>query len=491
MRTIRRISRNLNKGKWQALQEIARRYAAEKQAHLPYFTDVRFVACPSDRTRRDELVKSGYRNQSGLQARQWKLALKEAYETVLKQWAALAADLKPRIAAHKQWSEAQQHYAYWLLTSPQRLAQLVCGKAPLPAHFAISLPERRTVQNYLRRVIRRRRGSRPCVRKARSFALDADMYDLFEQEGVQYIRVMSLIPRQRIVIPLAGRTPVSGNIRLVLDSDRQRVEIHYTAPLNASPETDEPEADEAVCALDAGLSEVFIDELGHRYGEGFGEFIGQASEGLTDKGRKRNKLHQLAKKAQARGDQAKAKRIRQFNLGQKKLRRQARKRKVEMERQFNTALNQVVEKRQPRVVVTEKLDFRGKAKSKKISRRVSLWARRVLKERVQFKASAEGFRREQVNPAYSSQTCPLCGFVHPDNRCGDTFQCLRCGHRDHSDRVAATNHKARRNDPDITLFTPKGRVKDILLARYHARLESLSARGDCFGADSRHSTLPP
>ncbi|MCQ3978980.1 MAG: hypothetical protein DPW09_36620, partial [Anaerolineae bacterium] len=43
-------------------------------------------------------------------------------------------------------------------------------------------------------------------------------------------------------------------------------------------------------------------------------------------------------------------------------------------------------------------------------------------------------------------------------------------HTGDSDQVAASNHKARVNDPDIRLFTPKARVKEILLARYHARL---------------------
>jgi hypothetical protein len=34
-----------------------------------------------------------------------------------------------------------------------------------------------------------------------------------------------------MVIPLTGFTPICGNIRLVLDEERQRVEIHYTASL--------------------------------------------------------------------------------------------------------------------------------------------------------------------------------------------------------------------------------------------------------------------
>jgi len=143
-----------------------------------------------------------------------------------------------------------------------------------------------------------------------------------------------------------------------------------------------------------------------------------------------------------------------------------------MSRHINTAMNQVLALRQPAIIMTEKLDIRGKSKSKKLSRRVSSWTRRILNERVDFKASAGGSRREQVNPAYSSQTCPACGFVHKDNRQGETFQCTHCGHADHADRVAAQNLKARHKDPQITLYTPKERVKSILLVRFNARLES-------------------
>jgi putative transposase len=496
MRTIRRRSQKLNKGKWQALKQIARRYAQEKQAHLPYFIPTRFALCPSERPRRDALTKERYANPNGLQGRMWKMALKDAYETVLKNWAALAAEIKPRIFQHDGWSETQQHYAYWLLKSPQRLAQLVVGRAPLPGHFNIDVKERKTVQNYLRRVIRRHRGSHPRVRKARSFALDTDMYGVFEKNGTQYIEVMSLIPRQRIVIPLTGHTPIRGHIRMILDDEQQRIEVHYAAAVAGAIEAEAAEGTETipsnlteVCSLDAGLTEVFTDEAGQRYGQGFGPFLKQTSEAITDQGRKRNKLHQIAKKARAKGDHAKADRIRKFNLGRKKLRRQARKRKAEMNRQINTAFNQVLKQRHPAVIVTEKLDFRGKAKSKNLSRRINVWARRVLKERVEFKASAARCRRKQVNPAYSSQTCPVstCGYVHRDNRRGDTFQCQRCGHTDDADKVAAANLKARQNDPDIRLCTPKARVKEILLARFYARLENSAAGGlsDCFGPDSR------
>jgi hypothetical protein len=38
----------------------------------------------------------------------------EAFESEVKYWAAIAADIHPRIGS-RQWTDEQKHYAYWLL----------------------------------------------------------------------------------------------------------------------------------------------------------------------------------------------------------------------------------------------------------------------------------------------------------------------------------------------------------------------------------------
>ena len=491
MRTIRRVSLPLNTAKWQALCDLACRYRDEKNEHLrAYQVDAAFAASTSERTRRDELVAAHYASPHGLQARMWKLAQKDGYETVEKQWAALREELSPLIQRQENWSEAAKHYANWLIYTPQRMAELVGERAPQPK-FAVTASAQHTVRTYLRRVIRRKRGNRPVAKAARSLAFDADMYGLFEENGRQYITLMSLGKGQRLILPLTGNTPLTGTIRVVLDFERQRAEVHYTAKIKPhTPLTGKP------CGLDAGVSEVFTDELGNRYGEAMGPTLAHASDWLCDKGRKRNKLYQLAEKADRNGNHAKANQIRTFNLGTQTQRARIRRQRAEIERLTNTALNQVITMRQPSTAVTEKLDVRGRTKSKNISRRVSLWARTTLKDRVEFKASAEGFCRKQVNPAYSSQMCPACGFVHRDNRQGDRFKCLYCGHTDDADRVAAHNLVTRASDPDISLFTPVARVKEILLARFtasagKARLERggsiAQAKPTVLGRDSRRS----
>lgn len=69
---------------------------------------------------------------------------------------------------------------------------------------------------------------------------------------------------------------------------------------------------------------------------------------------------------------------------------------------------------------------------------------------------------------------------------------MKCAYKASLDCVAAMNLKARLTDPDITLWTPKERVKAILLERFAAQkrptvLEIVEPQGKtraCYGQDS-------
>lgn len=65
-----------------------------------------------------------------------------------------------------------------------------------------------------------------------------------------------------------------------------------------------------------------------------------------------------------------------------------------------------------------------------------------LVRRLEHKAAG---RVEKVNPAYTSQTCSVCGHCVPDNRESQAvFRCVACGHRANADVNAALNIAAGR-----------------------------------------------
>src|SRR5215831_10066919 len=314
----------------------------------------------------------------------------------------------------------QKHYAYWLLNDEHRFSRLIVDRAPINEKISLSVRERKQVQNYLRRRARRIMKARPRVKIARSFALDSTLYAVVRTLGGQGLVVSSLEKGKRIFIPLQGEGDISGNIRIVLVPESRKVEAHVSSQVKVRVN-----ASEKVIAADAGLTEVFVDDEGNHYGKELGDTLKKASSRLNEKGKKRNKLQALAKNYDRQGKRAKARNIRRRNLGHKKSRELKRRAKITITNQINRAINELIKKREPKVIVTEKLDFRGKGPSKEISRRVSYWSRSTLKERFEFKASAAGCRREQVNPAYTSQTCPECGYLDKANRKGDEFQCQK------------------------------------------------------------------
>jgi hypothetical protein len=221
------------------------------------------------------------------------------------------------------------------------------------------------------------------------------------------------------------RGTVSGNIRVVLHQDRGTASVHvpYDVRLPAEP------ASGPAIGVDAGVSEVLATSTGEKLGTGYGTLLERLSEETAKTGQARNKLVQLAKKAEERGDAAKASCIRRNHLGHKKLRVKRERGEAAVKTAVGQVVRQALRRRPAAVAVDDLSPLRGRTKSRKLSRIVARWMRSVLRERLEFRSRAGGSRLETVNAVYSSQTCsaPTCGFVHKDNRHGDRFHCLQCG----------------------------------------------------------------
>jgi IS605 OrfB family transposase len=58
---------------------------------------------------------------------------------------------------------------------------------------------------------------------------------------------------------------------------------------------------------------------------------------------------------------------------------------------------------------------------------------------ISYKANVKGIRVEYVSPAYTSQSCCVCGHTEETNRKGLIFRCKSCGYQDNADRVGSIN----------------------------------------------------
>ena len=60
--------------------------------------------------------------------------------------------------------------------------------------------------------------------------------------------------------------------------------------------------------------------------------------------------------------------------------------------------------------------------------------------KIKYKAEAKNVQVREINPAYSSQRCNACGFIHKDNRkTQSVFLCLKCGTTENADLNASKN----------------------------------------------------
>jgi len=143
-------------------------------------------------------------------------------------------------------------------------------------------------------------------------------------------------------------------VRVVVENGRAEfhnaLRIHIHAPLTG-----------AALGVDTGITEVFTDSDGTQYGPELNGVIAKRAKTLLLKGRARNRLAARMKELAAQGRKAKAGRIRRFNLGRKAITNARHRFQETSKRVVNTAINQMLRK-EPSVVVAEKLNIRAPAR---------------------------------------------------------------------------------------------------------------------------------
>ena len=333
MRTVRRQTRTLNAQKEIVLHDLCQAYAKEKNYWLDVLRSEGYQSLlGSPRTIRDQAVKDGYKSSYGLQARQWKLALQDAVETWDKYWQSLFAGFSQEMDRRYSKQKEHRHYAYYLLKDYARVTAMLSGEVPEPP-FVLKEAERIKVCRFLQKKIRKLRGKLPRVKKTCSVKFDADCYEVIEEKGKQYLKVMTLVPRKRLVIPLLGLAKIEGNITIIFT--KGKVEIHVTHAIKSSKQSS---AKEKFVAVDFGYTEVMTDMEGTRYGEEFGSTLTKTSDELSAKMQKRHKLYAEEKMARSTNPR-KAKSLRRYNLGRKKFDKKVQRSRAHLECQINTSIH--------------------------------------------------------------------------------------------------------------------------------------------------------
>ena len=96
-----------------------------------------------------------------------------------------------------------------------------------------------------------------------------------------------------------------------------------------------------------------------------------------------------------------------------------------------------------RVIVAEDLkNIKHKSKGKiykKFNNKLQRWSYLKVLNMLSLKCDEQGIYFHKIDPAYTSQMCSSCGFIHKDNRYGEKFLCLKCKNTMDADYNAAKN----------------------------------------------------
>ncbi len=233
-RTIPWLSDVLNTRKWAAVVAIAAAYSLQKVAVLRALTrTIWWADLDTSRAFRNR-DKASRGNAWHLPVHLYERALFDAVDT-MKRWI-LAAVAQAHIEGKllRVFEGPQRRYAFWLLRKFVRIGAVPRGEVPVPP-FEVPLGDGQTVARLLRRLLRKALGQSPRVHRRRASELDNTLYRVFTHKGKAYLSIASLIPGQRIAIPLQGVPvpAVTGSVRVVIPPLQ-----HATFPLRSGSNPD-------------------------------------------------------------------------------------------------------------------------------------------------------------------------------------------------------------------------------------------------------------
>lgn len=295
-----------------------------------------------------------------------------------------------------------------------------------------------------------------------------------EEKSVQYVELMTDQPRKRLHLRLKGIGPLRGTLQLQIDQNDQLV-IHVFVPMQEGKQREAG----YILSLDAGVTAMCHDQYGNHYGHEIHVITQKHLNRQNKRQVGRNRCFARKRQCEKRGTKAsikKAQRIKANNLGRKRFLKAEFRWKETCKSLINQVLNQLlkpfvahadgtVEGVQELVIEhLGKMTFKGKKKFNRTLRQEisSRWLRHYIHERIVFKCKKYGIKLIEVNPAWTSKRCSVCGCVGNTVRHGNKFICHNCGHIEHADTNAAKNILARKDWKEEELHLPPRIVREKL-----------------------------
>lgn len=409
---------------------------------------------------RDEWMKSNFAAQWKLPARYWKVALDEAISNIKTEWSNTKNRVKIAVINNENLTESERGFILYILKADSILYSILHSEDfKIPEKLKGLTIRMQYICKLIRRYIRKYKGSVPYSHKKTSFMIDADMYEYKFIDNNLNIYIQGLNRGQRIEVKLKDRNKHKGNLRIVIKD--KSLEIHKAKYIKVK---NEEKVEEKSIGIDRGYRCLIATSENKFYGEKLNDFLSKETERLNQINAKRNRLWALMKKYEKEGNTQKADNIKRFNMGKVKYNKNKNRFDSQVKSYINREINRFIANDNPSELITEDLSFvswKDKFPAH-IKRKLSRWIKGYIRERLNYKSKLNNIDQVIVNAAYTSQVCHKCGRFGVRNN--EVFTCPSCGSID-ADYNASKNIEARKEDEEITLYTPYKEVKEILIKR--------------------------
>lgn len=471
-KTVKGYSLPLTPQEYEQLDQLCINYGKCRQMFFNQYCGINSLdKIRQYRKLRNEVRHSGYGKKLTKRyhflGKFWVRSLQEACTNVASMWSNLANRLRKLIQNNNDLTEEERHWLYFVLKNEsiwQAILQFKVhfvselSKSKQRAYLRItdqfSDRQLKHLSSYLRRITRR---LKPKPRKAnsanRSMSYEEDMYNI---KDMRTLEISSSVFGKRIKLKLTSdwHYKTTGNVQIILDRDKNRVEIHKLIQTHTSTRY----WGTVPTGADKGLYTPISSSSGKEYGRGFSALSNKQADILAKKNAERNKHRDS---------------ITHKVSGSKHYNKQHNRYKERMKAKINQAVIQFLTEEKPSILVKEDLtwtkDKLPKVHNKYIARsrrRLGSWIKGYLDERLEYYCHKFNIPIQDINPAYTSQYCPYCGHKF-DKRVGNHHEwvhCVNCGWLP-ANTTAAKSILKRKNDPEISLYTPYKKVKKILDSR--------------------------
>ena len=144
-----------------------------------------------------------------------------------------------------------------------------------------------------------------------------------------------------------------------------------------------------------------------------------------------------------------------------------------LKNEIGRVMNRSFKRFLPKHIVVERLNFQSQRLSKRLNRIIGNFGKSIVKAKLNDLSEKYNVTIEEVNPAYTSQTCSSCDYVAKENRRSQAvFICACCGLKLHADINASRCIDARSSSSIANIYKSKAFILDKLITRFIERQAS-------------------